>query len=253
MSLSDRMEKAVRLFCLPRCVSCGELLQPQENGICGSCRLTYENGKLQNCSVCFQRISRCTCVPHRLETHYMHRLVKVTRYTPDQETMPSSALIFALKDDYRQDVFDFIADEMVEAISVSVKDPSECLFTNVPRRRAAVLENGYDHAGILAQELAKRLGGTYMSLLRSRAKHQQKGMRANERLRNAAFALRFRFRKADLTGKHVIVVDDIVTTGASMAAASVLLHSLGAKEIIGATYAIAYRDAYEPFSHEDRF
>ena len=38
-----------------------------------------------------------------------------------------------------------------------------------------------------------------------------------------------------------------------MGACARLLHSLGAKKIIGAVISIAYKDAYIPFDTEDRF
>jgi len=45
-----------------------------------------------------------------------------------------------------------------------------------------------------------------------------------------------------LSGKKVMLIDDIVTTGTSMGSAATLLRGLGAKGIIGVCIAIAYRD-----------
>jgi competence protein ComFC len=47
-----------------------------------------------------------------------------------------------------------------------------------------------------------------------------------------------------LKGKTVIVVDDVVTTGSSLAACASLIRGMGTRKIIGATLSIAYKDSY---------
>ena len=51
----------------------------------------------------------------------------------------------------------------------------------------------------------------------------------------------------------MIIIDDIVTTGASLGAAAFNIYSLGPKRIYGASVAIAYKDTYREFSKDDRF
>ena len=60
-----------------------------------------------------------------------------------------------------------------------------------------------------------------------------------ERRKNADFVLT---KDVDLAGKRVIIVDDIITSGASMANAATLLRSLGCRDITAACLAIAYKD-----------
>ena len=49
-------------------------------------------------------------------------------------------------------------------------------------------------------------------------------------------------KRIDLSGKTMVIVDDIVTTGASVSVAATLLKGAGAKRIIAASLAIAYND-----------
>ena len=195
-------------------------------------------------------LDKCTCPNKYLDSHYVHKLVKVYRYLPD-DTLPSNKLIYSLKRDNRKDVLEFLADELYNAISASVSAPSEYIFTNVPRSRKTVVKYGIDHAALLSKTLAKRFSATYYQPLISKAKLQQKKTSGEERLKNANFEIK---KSAEsLFGKKIILIDDVVTTGASVGAAAMQLKALGAKQIIGATLAIAYKDRYVPFEKGDRF
>ena len=154
--------------------------------------------------------------------------------------MPSNSLIYSLKRDNREDVLSVSADELTMAIKNSVENPANCVFTNIPRRKSAIVEYGIDHSGLLAREVAKRFDGKYLELLKSNAKKAQKSLDTNERRKNADFSI---IKDIDLKGKTVIIVDDIITSGSSMANAAALIRSMGSKDIIAACLAIAYKDS----------
>jgi predicted amidophosphoribosyltransferase len=60
-------------------------------------------------------------------------------------------------------------------------------------------------------------------------------------------------QKIDLSSMKIIIIDDIVTTGASLGSCATQLKIAGASKVIGASVAITYKDKYIPFSKEDRF
>jgi predicted amidophosphoribosyltransferase len=93
---------------------------------------------------------------------------------------------------------------------------------------------------LLAREVANRLGAEYIPLLKSNAKKPQKSLEAEDRFKNADFYIA---KDIDIGGRGVIIVDDIITSGASMSKAAALIRSLGCREIIGACLAIAYKDS----------
>ena len=165
--------------------------------------------------------------------------------------MPSNNLIYSLKRDNRKDVLEFLANELIEAILNSIKNANECVFVNVPRRLESRLKYGFDHAKLLAKYVAKHFSAQYYQPIISKAKKSQKKTQGRERIKNATFKLKNKAK--DLSGKTVIIIDDIVTTGSSMGACATLIRALGAKKIIGATISIAYKDMYIPHNRNDRF
>ncbi len=250
MKLKSLFDAILFYLSVPKCVGCGEKLSIHDRALCPSCIEKYENIKQRNCSLCAKTLDRCSCSNNFLEKHYVKKLVKVYRYLY-QETTPSNNLIYSFKRDNRKDVRDFLADELADAISASCVGMENFVFVNVPRRRSSIVKYGIDHAKLLAKSLAKRFSAEYYQPIISKSKKPQKTTVGKERIRNARFKLKRRTK--DLAGKTVVIVDDIVTTGASMGSCAMLIRALGTKKIIGATIAVAYKDPYTPFDISDRF
>ncbi len=227
------------LISVPKCPSCGTPLEEDDPALCKECRKSYEEIKEINCSLCARRLSRCNCTNRLLDRSYVHELIKVYRYRPQQPHLPSNDLIYSLKRHYRKDVISFLADELADAIRAGIPDLSQYAITSVPRRRASVVRYGYDHGEELAKAVAKRLSIVYKKLLLSKAKKAQKKLTTDERRENASCVP---LRGAVAPSKYMILVDDIATSGSSLAAAATALHKTGAKKIVGAVLAIAYKE-----------
>lgn len=242
-SLRPAFDRLSFLISVPKCVSCGRRLEYGEAALCTSCLSEYENIKSRNCSICSKVLSRCSCTNPHLKRHYIKKVIKLFRYKQREENKAANSLIYSLKRDNRDLVLDFCAKELAEAVRSSLGDVSDYVITNVPRRRLAVIKHGIDHAALLAKALAKETNSAYVPLLRSRARRAQKTLFGKDRLLNAEYDLR---RGAKITAKKVIIVDDIITTGASMSACAMLIRGLGAKYIVGASLAIAYKDNSTP-------
>ncbi len=244
-------EKILFYLSVPKCVFCGEILSKEDLGLCEKCKVKYDDAKKKNCSVCSKPLSECSCTNKHLDSHFIHKHVKVFRYRSGQEA-PENSLIYKLKRDNRRDVVNFLSLELSEAIKNSVKIDGNVIITSVPRRKAAKAKYGIDQAEMLGISVAKRLDCSYLKTLKSKAKSAQKKAESPEkRMENAKFSPTN--KNLDLKGKTVILIDDIVTTGASMGACAFHIKSLGAKRIIGASVATAYRDSYTPPAKEDRF
>lgn len=98
------------------------------------------------------------------------------------------------------------------------------LLTWVPARSADARSRGYDHAEVLAQEVGHRLGLPVRPLLaRALDRPDQSGLSAAQRRRN----LRGAFEARHWPGP-VVLVDDVVTTGATASACAGVLRAAGA-------------------------
>ena len=176
----------------------------------------------------------------------MPKLLKIFRYKPSSdpnERIPANQLIYVIKRVKRRDLIDFISDEIIITIRNSI-DLKDFVLSNVPRKKSRVLKYGFDHSEEIAKAISKKLGLKYIKLLKSKSKRAQKKLHGDERIKNAEFDIIK--RKQNLKGKRVLLLDDIVTTGASMGASAMLIRALGAKEVVGACLAITYRDEYKP-------
>lgn len=239
MNIKNIMDRVLFALSVPKCVCCKTRLDYGENALCLKCSAEFEQFKTRNCSRCARKLNMCNCSNDFLEAHYIKRTIKCFRYLNRNDATPGNALIYSLKRDNRSDVLKRCADELEYAIRNSISDPGGYIFTNVPRRKSAIIEHGIDHSELLARELAKRFDAEYISLLKSNAKKPQKSLETADRFKNAEFYIS---KNIDLTGRAVILVDDIITSGASMSKAASLIRSLGSREINAASLAIAYKD-----------
>ncbi len=105
--------------------------------------------------------------------------------------------------------------------------PFDCV-TFAPMVGKRQRDRGYNQAELLAKGLASLLGAPCRKLLVKRAdKPAQHTLSAEERARNAADAYTLRY-PVDLTGRNVLLVDDVITTGSTAAALTGCLRSAGA-------------------------
>jgi len=112
----------------------------------------------------------------------------------------------------------------------------------IPLHRGRLLRRGYDQAALLTRELARatRLPVQTDLLHRMRATRRQVGLTEAERTENLhrAFAVR-----GPVPPGPLVLVDDVLTTGATATAASAAVHEAGARRVYVLTLARAVGEA----------
>lgn len=108
----------------------------------------------------------------------------------------------------------------------------------VPLHARREHRRGFNQSELLAHALAPELKVPFQNALkRTRATPPQVGLSAKERLENVrgAFALAPRFQV--VAGAHILLVDDVFTTGATLRECAVVLKEAGAQSVCAVTLA----------------
>ena len=106
----------------------------------------------------------------------------------------------------------------------------------VSRRRRR--SRGYDQSELLCREIAKRLGLEPVRLLRKTRNPPAQSTMADPAGRRANVSGAYEpERAARLDGRRVLLIDDIVTTGATLAECSRVLRTAGASDVVYAAFA----------------
>ena len=118
--------------------------------------------------------------------------------------------------------------------------PSADLVTWVPVSRKRLRERGYDQVQLLAEAVAPELGIPAAALLNKFRDNQPNSELKNPEERRANVLGVYRAVDQELLrGKRVLLLDDIITTGATASECARVLLSAGAEEVIFAAVAAA--------------
>ena len=223
----------------PICAACWSEISPQTGPSCAQCGDTLDQpilppaGQSNLCRVC--RLAPPPFVSAVAFGVYDGRLRQVIHAFKYQKLRPASGGLGSL---------------LAYAIGeLAAEAPRELLVIPVPLHRSKHTSRGFNQARALAAAALTVLRKTHPdwrlhlapnALVRVRATESQAGLTPRQRRQN----LRGAFQVADPTtvaGKHILVVDDILTTGATARAAARVLMQAGAESVRIATLARARR------------
>ena len=201
----------------PKCILCGKLLRKQEQDLCRECRVDspeYPSGKDR-----IQFLDSFTAVWYYEGT--VRRSLLRYKFYGARSFATGYGRLLAMK------------------LLQSHPEGFDCI-TWIPVSRLRKLRRGYDQVELLAKAVGRELGMEPVPLLKKvRHNRPQSGISdASKRRANVLGAYREVNRQA-ITGKRILLLDDILTTGATASEAARVLLTSGAKEIHCAAVAAA--------------
>jgi ComF family protein len=151
----------------------------------------------------------------------------------------AGALILDLKRGGRRDGLSLFAQWMRAAAGPLAEDCD--LVAPAPMHWTRLAQRTFNQAAWLAQALARVAGKPWApeALVRAKRRKSQAGLSASERRRNVSGAIRA--RKQVVEGKAVMLVDDVLTTGATAEACARALRKAGATRVWVVTLARVVR------------
>jgi ComF family protein len=239
-------DSLLRLGRVPVCDLCWKGLPPQSGSLCLCCGedlgpASFSTPRLASDDPRFAADLLC-----HLCRQAPPAFLKAVAYGVYQGHLRS--LVHLLKYDGMRPVARRLGKLLAESLEPS--EPQPMLVVPVPLHKAKLRQRGFNHATLLAQsaiaELRRRDRRWALQLApgmleRKRATPSQAGLSAPQRRRNLRGAFSAP-RPAQLAGRHVLVIDDVYTTGATARACSRVLIDAGAASVRVATVARAQRE-----------
>jgi len=166
------------------------------------------------------------------------RTVSVVKY--DELT---SAGVRWFKDGYSEITGMVMAKAMAERVKIQYAGVNFDAIVGVAPNNSRNLKRGYDPVSVLCKKLSKYLGIPYErgALIKDKSTPKQSSLDYEHRIKNLIGAIKIS-NKADINGKKILLVDDVMTTGATIEECSYVLKRAGAKMVCAVTYATTIKE-----------
>ena len=222
------LTRASRVPICDECLASFERLPPRTCLVCGSPLLTFGDpaDRESQCPACKNKIYAFERA--RSFAFYDRALIRAVLLLKFERIEPLGA---------------WFAERLAEIIEREGELLRADVVVPVPLHPVRAKERGYNQADLLAKPLAKKLKLPRQSalLVRTRPRPDKQVLSLDERWESVrgAFATR---PGSQVDKQRVLLVDDVMTTGATLDACTRALRQAGAKAVIGLTVARAVRD-----------
>lgn len=227
--MSDLKDFAADLIFPNRCPFC-DCIIPWDRLCCNECAVNIERAEF--CQKCGQNICECADGGFNYDG-----CVTVIPYVGIGREG-----ILAFKYHNGFNAAKLLANEIVKKLSENGYLKEANVITAVPMTRSRRSETGYNQAEYIAKLLGKSTGlpCDFKLIDKRRAAPLQHELSRDERGLEALKTYFPRKRHRDVSGKTVILCDDIITTGSTLSACAAVLKKMGAKAVYCAVLAGSY-------------
>lgn len=198
------------------CTNCFASIQMQTTSICGVCGRSGVDGITH--PRCVGRYTIDGVSAALVYRGFVKRLIYQYKFDPH---------LF----DMTQTLGDFLYESVIQQEPLQEYLGKDTVMMPVPLSKRRLRERGYNQAELLAKYLSKRLGVRYINIsYRTRDTAKQVGKKEGERRENVKGAF---IIKGKVVSERVIIIDDIVTSGATMNELAKMLKKNGVKKVWG--------------------
>lgn len=225
------LEKVIRVVAPPLCISCGT----EGSALCLACSAASVipfGGRCWNCGALSPACRTCQ------QCRYL-RGPRCVWVATDYAGVPQE-LVKVYKFGHQRAAAHSLAGIMAEALEaycdLDLLPGRNYLVVPVPTATSRVRQRGFDHAALLARTLAGRLGLEYSPVLRRTGQSRQVGAGRTQRLAQSPADYPLHLPQK-VKGRNILLVDDVVTTGGTLIAATKSLRAGGAKHVDALVFA----------------
>jgi ComF family protein len=211
----------------PRCLLCGQAPRGRER-FCDACEAGLFHDPHQCCPRCAARVGPFAltdgaCAACRAESVPFLATVRLGPYVG-----PLRDAVLRIKSNSHEGLAELLGERLAEAHADRLRAMALDAVVPVPLHWWRRLKRGYNQSAAVAHGIGSRLGVArrYWWLWQGRSTKPQKALSAAQRRENVKGAYVATRR---LDGLHVLLVDDVMTTGATAAEAARALRRAGAR------------------------
>lgn len=196
--------------------------------VCLLCGRQLADGERLLCLHCLAALPFCHADREEMRLRKLPRTAPVATFDTllsYDKTNGTATLIRNGKYNDRPEIIEYLAEMLASRLAAngSLAD-ADCLVA-VPMHWWKRLRRGYNQASIVAETVGRRLGLPVEPLLKAVRGHRSQTLHSgSERLHNVDNTLAVT-DPARVAGRHIVLVDDILTTGATITEAIRALHS----------------------------
>ncbi len=229
------------------CRICNALLVDSRRvPICQECLASFERVPAAACKICGRPLAS---LAHKEQQLPLCPACQEKTYAFDYARSfaiyngPLVRAILLLKFEQIEPLGVWFAERLAELVQNEAEKLATDVIVPVPLHRQRERERGYNQAALMSKPLAKRLRLPHKALLlmRTRARPDKQILSLEERWESVrgAFATR---PGSQIDNLRVLLVDDVLTTGATLDACARALRDAGAKSVVALTVARAVRN-----------
>lgn len=221
MSLLDSV---IGLLAPPRCIVCGV----EGSALCAACASTkiipygercFACGAVspgaRTCERCRGRAPRYVWVTTNYEAA-ARELVKIYKFGHQRAAAESIANLMV------GTLLNFSDFEKVRELNY--------LIMPVPTATSRIRQRSFDHSAYLARQIARKLKARHLNALARIGQSRQVGAERSVRLRQPIGNYLVRYPNL-VSGQNILLIDDVVTTGATLRAVTKALRAAGASRV----------------------